>query len=91
VDYDHQQFLGDTIPEIAGEKAGIIKRGVPCVVGPQHDAGLEVIEAGRATGRPAACHGQHWHVSEERGRLVFQDDHGLLDLPRRTCPARTSS
>lgn len=35
VDLDHQQFLGDTIEQIAGEKAGIIKRGVPCIVGPQ--------------------------------------------------------
>lgn len=44
VSYDHQQFLGDTLPEIAGEKAGILKRGVTCVVGPQQDAALEVIE-----------------------------------------------
>ncbi|MEM9579876.1 MAG: Mur ligase family protein, partial [Pseudomonadota bacterium] len=48
VSIDHQQFLGDTLPEIAGEKAGIIKRRVPCVVGPQEEAALEVIEA-RAT------------------------------------------
>jgi dihydrofolate synthase / folylpolyglutamate synthase len=92
VDYDHQQFLGETIPEIAGEKAGIIKRGVPCVVGPQHEAGLAVIEArAERLGAPLLAYGQHWHVGEERGRLVFQDERGLLDLPRRTCPARTSS
>ena len=29
---DHTQFLGDTIPQIAGEKAGIIKKDVPCIV-----------------------------------------------------------
>jgi dihydrofolate synthase / folylpolyglutamate synthase len=87
VDYDHQQYLGETIAEIAGEKAGIIKRGVPCVVGPQHDAGLAVIEArAAALGAPLLAHGQHWHVSEERGRLVFQDDHGLLDLPAPNLP-----
>ncbi len=82
VDLDHQQFLGDTLPEIAGEKAGIIKGGVPCVVGPQQDAALEVIER-QATrmGAPLLVHGQHWHVSTERGRLVYQDDRGLLDLP----------
>ena len=33
VSFDHMQFLGDTLPQIAGEKAGIMKRGVPCVVG----------------------------------------------------------
>ena len=82
VDLDHQQFLGDTLPEIAGEKAGIIKRGVPCVVGPQHDEALDVIEA-RATrmGAPLMAYGQQWHVWEERGRLIYQDETGLLDLP----------
>lgn len=45
VSIDHTQFLGDTLAAIAGEKAGIIKRGVPCVVGPQEDAALDVIEA----------------------------------------------
>ncbi len=82
VSIDHQQFLGDTLPEIAAEKAGIIKRGVPCVVGPQQDAALEVIEAHAARlGAPLLVHGQHWHVWEERDRLIFQDENGLLDLP----------
>lgn len=79
---DHQQYLGDTLEEIAGEKAGIIKRGVPVVVGPQQEAALEVIEAKAARlGAPVIAHGQHWHVTTERGRLVFQDETGLLDLP----------
>ncbi|WP_224824079.1 folylpolyglutamate synthase/dihydrofolate synthase family protein [Cognatishimia sp. MH4019] len=82
VDMDHQQFLGDTLPEIAGEKAGIIKRGVPCVVGPQHDAAMDVIEARAARlGAPLMAYGQQWHVWEERGRLIYQDETGLLDLP----------
>ncbi|MEM7724297.1 MAG: folylpolyglutamate synthase/dihydrofolate synthase family protein [Pseudomonadota bacterium] len=82
VDMDHQQFLGDTLAEIAGEKAGILKRGVPCIVGPQKDEALDVIEAKAAKiGVPLLVHGQHWHVWEERGRLVFQDETGLRDLP----------
>ncbi|WP_373636912.1 folylpolyglutamate synthase/dihydrofolate synthase family protein [Yoonia sp. BS5-3] len=82
VDLDHQQFLGDTLPEIAGEKAGIIKRGVPCIVGPQHDEAMDVIEAVAAKkGAPLLAYGQHWHVASERGRLVYQDETGLLDLP----------
>ena len=82
VDLDHQQFLGETIEEIAGEKAGIIKRGIPCAVGPQHDAALDVIEAVAAKhGAPLLAYGQHWHVSTERDRLIFQDEDGLLDLP----------
>ncbi|NHQ73878.1 bifunctional folylpolyglutamate synthase/dihydrofolate synthase [Roseovarius gahaiensis] len=87
VSIDHEQFLGDTLAKIAGEKAGIIKRGVPCIVGPQPDDALEVIEARAATlGAPLIAQGQHWHVFEERGRLVFQDETGLLDLPLPNLP-----
>ena len=87
VSMDHEQFLGDTLEAIAGEKAGIIKRGVPCVVGPQSDAASEVIEArANALGAPLIAHGQHWHVSEDRGRLVYQDETGLLDLPLPNLP-----
>lgn len=82
VSIDHTQFLGDTVEKIAAEKAGIIKRGVPCVVGKQGDEALEVIEAiANKLGAPLICQGQHWHVFEERGRLIFQDETGLLDLP----------
>jgi len=82
VSIDHTQFLGNTLTEIAGEKAGIIKRGVPCIVGPQPDEALEVIEAtANRLGAPLMVHGQHWHVWEERGRLIYQDETGLLDLP----------
>ncbi len=87
VDLDHQSFLGDTIEEIAGEKAGIIKTGVPCIVSPQHDAALDVIERQAMRLRaPLIAHGQQWHVTEERGRLVFQDETGLLDLPLPNLP-----
>ncbi|MGB0607158.1 MAG: bifunctional folylpolyglutamate synthase/dihydrofolate synthase [Paracoccaceae bacterium] len=87
VSIDHQQFLGETLPEIAGEKAGIIKRSVPLVVGPQSDAALEVIEAkANALGAPLIVHGQHWHVSAEYGRMIYQDERGLLDLPLPNLP-----
>ncbi|MFY0693214.1 MAG: bifunctional folylpolyglutamate synthase/dihydrofolate synthase [Paracoccaceae bacterium] len=82
VSFDHQQFLGETIEAIAGEKAGIMKRGAVCVVGPQDDAALDVIEdrADRVQA-PLQVFGQHWHVTKERERLVYQDETGLLDLP----------
>jgi dihydrofolate synthase / folylpolyglutamate synthase len=87
VSLDHQAFLGDTVAAIAGEKAGIIKRGVPVIVGPQTDKGLAVIEATAARmGAPVLAYGQHWHVAEDRGRLVFQDETGLLDLPLPNLP-----
>ncbi|EAQ06639.1 bifunctional folylpolyglutamate synthase/dihydrofolate synthase [Yoonia vestfoldensis] len=87
VDLDHQQYLGNTLAAIAGEKAGIIKRGVPCVVGPQHPESMDVIEAVAArNGAPLLAYGQHWHVSTERDRLIYQDDRGLLDLPLPNLP-----
>ena len=87
IDLDHQQFLGETLVEIAGEKAGILKRGVPCVVGPQKEAAMDVIEA-RAVrlGAPLLAYGQHWHISTEHGRMIYQDEVGLLDLPMPALP-----
>ncbi len=87
VSIDHQQYLGETLPEIAGEKAGILKRRVPCVVGPQRPEGLDVIEAKAARlGAPLLVHGQHWHARAENGRLIFEDETGLLDLPLPNLP-----
>ena len=87
VSIDHEQYLGNTLAKIAGEKAGIIKRRVPCVVGPQHDDALAVIEArAAALGAPLMAHGQQWHAFEERGRLVYQDETGLCDLPLPNLP-----
>jgi len=87
VSLDHQQYLGDTLAAIAGEKAGILKRGVPCVVGPQAPEALEAIEARAARlGAPLLVHGQHWHCFADAGRMVFQDENGLLDLPLPNLP-----
>ncbi|MFN3844420.1 MAG: bifunctional folylpolyglutamate synthase/dihydrofolate synthase [Paracoccaceae bacterium] len=87
VSIDHQQYLGETLREIAGEKAGIIKRGVPVIVGPQSPEGLSVIETmATRLGAPVLAYGQHWNVSEDRNRLIFQDETGLLDLPLPNLP-----
>ena len=87
VSIDHQQYLGETLAAIAGEKAGILKRGVLCVIGPQEDAGMAVIEARAARlGCPVLAFGQQWSAWEERGRLVYQDENGLLDLPLPNLP-----
>ena len=45
VDLDHQKYLGNTIAEIASNKAGILKRGSPAVIGRQRDEGLAVHRA----------------------------------------------
>lgn len=83
VSIDHQQYLGETLGEIAFEKAGILKRGAPCVLGPQPGPAWDVIvDQAAAVGAPLIAEGQDWQVWEEHGRLAFQDGRGLLDLPR---------
>jgi dihydrofolate synthase/folylpolyglutamate synthase len=87
VSFDHQQYLGETIPEIAGEKAGILKPGVTGIIAPQRPEGRAVIEArAAAIGAPLRIAGQDFEAHAERGRLVFQDDAGLLDLPLPNLP-----
>ena len=86
VSFDHQQFLGDTLAEIAHQKSGILKPGVPAIIARQTDEALAVIERDAdAVGAPLSISGRDWQVHEERGRLVYQDIHdgegGLLDLP----------
>jgi dihydrofolate synthase / folylpolyglutamate synthase len=81
VDLDHEQYLGDTIAKIAFEKAGILKPGVPCIVGPQKDEGLAVIAArAEALGAKLLVWGQDFITRTEHGRLVYEDADGLLDL-----------
>jgi dihydrofolate synthase/folylpolyglutamate synthase len=82
VSLDHRDFLGDTIAEIAAEKAGILKCGVPAVVVSQAHEALAVIERQAArVAAPLRIAGEDWTATEENGRLVYQDDDGLLDLP----------
>jgi dihydrofolate synthase/folylpolyglutamate synthase len=81
VSMDHTEFLGNTLTSIAGEKAAIIKRGVPVISSEQAPEAMSVIEAQASRLRaPLFAAGQHWHVGVERGRLVYQDDRGLMDL-----------
>src|SRR3954469_437460 len=82
VSMDHLEFLGDTIEKIAAEKAGIFRRGIPAVIAPQNAAASAVLERQAERIRaPLHVAGQHWHANVENGRLVYQDEQGLLDLP----------
>jgi len=82
VSIDHREFLGDSIEQIAAEKAGILKPNVPAVVSGQTREALSVIERQAARMRaPLHVAGENWTATEERGRLVYQDNDGLLDLP----------
>lgn len=78
---DHVEFLGETLASIAGEKAGIIKQGVPVISAEQRPDAQAVIEqTARRMHAPLSSGTQEWHVHIEHGRLVYQDERGLLDL-----------
>jgi dihydrofolate synthase / folylpolyglutamate synthase len=82
ISIDHIDFLGSNLGAIAAEKAGILKRGVPAIVAAQPREALAAIERQAAKlGAPLKIAGEDWSATEERGRLVYQDDGGLIDLP----------
>jgi dihydrofolate synthase/folylpolyglutamate synthase len=82
VSIDHIDFLGGSLELIAAEKAAIMRRDVPAVIGRQQDGPLAVITRhAEEIGAPLHVLGEEWIVGEERGRLVYQDDRGLIDLP----------
>jgi dihydrofolate synthase/folylpolyglutamate synthase len=83
VSIDHVEYLGPTIADIAGEKAGIFKRGTPAIIARQEEVALAVLDrAARKAGAKPFISGEQWHAHEEGGRLVYSDEQGLLDLPR---------
>jgi dihydrofolate synthase/folylpolyglutamate synthase len=82
VSLDHAEFLGDKLALIAAEKAGILKPDVPAIVASQPREALTAIERQAARVKaPVKVAGEDWIATEERGRMVYQDDAGLLDLP----------
>lgn len=82
IDLDHQAFLGNTVAEIAVSKAGILKRGAKAVIGIQRDDARPVIDrAARRLGVTPLWQGEDFQGSNQEGRLVYQDEDGLLDLP----------
>lgn len=83
ISIDHTEHLGPTLEAIAGEKAGILKRGAPAIIARQQPGPLKVLERAAAKlGVKTFISGEQWSAHEERGRLVYADDDGLLDLPR---------
>ena len=86
---DHVEFLGSTIEKIAYEKAGILKRGAPAIIAEQDQLALDVIEREAASvGAPLIVNGRDYTLREENGRLVFEDEIGLVDLPPPRLPGR---
>jgi len=79
---DHQQFLGDRIEQIAAEKAGIAKPGVPLIT--QHYPAAQANEIGRVVreiGAEWLAKGGAWDASAYRRKLHYRDAQGELELP----------
>jgi dihydrofolate synthase/folylpolyglutamate synthase len=87
---DHQSWLGGSIAEIAKAKAGIIKRNCSVVIGRQdEEAALDVLrQTAEKAGGPLQVYGQDYLAFEENGRMVYQDEDGLMDLPLPALPGR---
>ncbi len=82
ISIDHVQFLGGTLADIAFEKAGILKRGVPCAVAPQAPEALRVIESrAREVGVPLSIGGLDWTSAPVPGGMVYRDEGGEIHLP----------
>jgi len=86
---DHQAFLGNRLTDVAAEKAGIAKRGVPLVT-QLYPAALasrihEVAEMAGALWEPR---GMHWDASVRQGKLRYRDRLGELALPLPRLPGR---
>ena len=82
---DHAEYLGDTVEAVATEKAGIFKAGCPAVIAAQDyvEADSVLCRLADAIGAdPIRVGNQDFSVHAERGRLVFQDETDLFDLPR---------
>jgi dihydrofolate synthase/folylpolyglutamate synthase len=86
---DHQQFLGTGLPDIAGEKAGIAKLGVPLVTQlyPPSVAG-RIGEIAHAVGAPLLQRGGIWDAIVSKGKLHYRDEQGTIDLPLPRLPGR---
>ncbi len=82
ISMDHMDFLGSTLEKIAFEKAGIMKKGVPCISGRQPPEVLEVLrQCARDLDAPFIAQGDDFSAYEQLGRIIYEDEARLLGLP----------
>ncbi len=87
VAHDHCEFLGNTIPEIAFEKAGVIKAGVPTVSAAQDSLARDVMEqVAWHAGAPLEIAGRDFFIESQGGEIEFRDGRGVLRLPGPVLP-----
>jgi dihydrofolate synthase/folylpolyglutamate synthase len=89
ISLDHRELLGPTVEVIAGEKAGIIKPGVPIGVGAQPpEVSLVLLEHARRLDAPVLLRGRDWDIAPVGGGLRYSDGSGGFELPLPSLPGR---
>jgi len=79
---DHQAFLGDRIEQVAAEKAGIAKQGVPLVTDRYPPAIADRIgEAATKAGALWLPRGGAWDAAVDKDQLCYRDEGGRIELP----------
>ena len=87
ISIDHRDFLGDTLTQIAGEKAGILKPGIVAATGAQAEEARVVLRAeAERVGARLLERGRDWEMSPRDGGVVFSDAAGRLELPAPALP-----
>ena len=82
ISLDHRDMLGDTLAEIAAEKAGILKPGTPCATGLQpREAGTAIAARAAALGVTLLARDRDWRVRATPSGLRYEDRDGALELP----------
>ncbi len=82
ISLDHQQFLGDTVLEIACEKAGILRAGVPAIIGKQTDeVQQKICSIAEDLGTPLSIFGRDWSSKPYKNNLIYENNDGVLELP----------
>ena len=82
ISYDHTEYMGDTLPEIAAFEAGIFKQNVPCIVSYQHEQVLPVLEnIASQKNAPLYVYGKNWLVKKMPNNMIFSDSYGEAILP----------
>lgn len=83
ISLDHRELLGETLAEIAAEKAGIMKAATPVITGTQPGEVLRVLQAhADRTGASLLARGRDWVIHSTPGGLRFTDPAGTIEAPR---------
>lgn len=88
IDFDHTEYLGDTIEKIATEKAGIMKSSCPCIIGPQQDKAYDTLfSIAQQKNVPTIAYEYDYGINFiDKEHFRFMSKEHQLDFPRPSLP-----